>query len=554
MMSEEALLVLKMVQEGKITPEQGVAFLEALKQNDAPGAATAGPSSQESSNSGGSWRAASHAQQFLAQLQQQLAEMQAKIGAAQAGSRAGSNTSSSVKLPFGMGEFNITQIIDDTMKGVSAIRNEAVISAKKAARQAQKEARRFRVEAERLGKNIHVEVHVRTDGRPINATGLPEASAREEVSFDLPEDGLIAIRNPFGDIKVTGASADDKVHADADKKVWAGSPTQREDGLQKVKIEEVLRPDGRGRELVITVPDEISAENASVNLSVQVPPRARVEVFTTYGNIHCESIDGGVSRVETETGDIRLLHIHGAAPAAEGESRIHTVAGSISVSQWRAGALSVECASGGVKLDTIEAPRLNVRAASGDVQARGVKAVGELHLEALSGDLHLEDAETSAGGFVKTHSGDLALSRVTASSLTLDTVSGDIVATDASCAGGRVAIKAISGDLQIKGLAAGEVSLNTTSGDVDVAMAAGFSGSIACATVSGDASLSLPAGYQARLTMTTHSGNLNCAFPLSAQEGDGEHYLNGVIGDSAAAPASAMLQSVSGDLSIKNSA
>ena len=548
-MSEEALLVMKMVQEGKITPEQGVAFLEALKKQDAPDKSAGGPSGAGQSNDA-SWSTAAQAQKVLAQLQQQLAEMQAKIGAAQA---TGSSSGASVrgKLPFGFGDFNFTQIFDDAVKGVSALRNEAVVSAKRAARQAQREARRFRSEAERLGRNIHVEVHVRTDGRPSNTVGLPEATAREEITLDLSDDGLLAIGNPYGDVKVSGGSPDGQVHITADKTVWAGTSAERDQGLSGIKIEEVLRSDGKGFEVLVSVPNEFGAERVAVNLTVQAPSRARVEAVTTFGAIHCESIDGGVSRLESLAGDIRLLHVHDTGVPVEGGSRIATHSGTVAINQWKAGALTIESDSGEVQLDTIEAANLKVRASSGDVQARGIKAESGLSLEAMSGDVLVEEALTVGGGMVKTHSGDLTLRRISAGSLTVDTVSGDIMVVDTSGTTGRIVIKAISGDLQAKDLTAPDVTLNTTSGDVEAVMHAGFAGSVACGTVSGDVSLTLPPGYQARLTMTTHSGDLHCEFPLTEQEGDGERYLNGAIGPGAASSASAMLQSVSGDLRIK---
>jgi DUF4097 and DUF4098 domain-containing protein YvlB/polyhydroxyalkanoate synthesis regulator phasin len=553
-MSEEALLIMKMVREGKITPEQGVAFLEALKHNAPPSQGHGGPTADAGSDGNGTWRSVSNMQHVLAQLQQQLAEMQAKLGAAQAGGAA-PTPSSRVKLPFGMGDFDIGQILDETMKGVNALKTDFVISSKKAARQAQREARKFRSQAERLGKNIHVEVHVRTEteDRPANVKGYPEATGRVERTIDFPSDCQLAVSNWFGDVKVIGVSEDEKIHASADITVWAASAAEREETIRAIRIDESIGDGGRGVAINIGAPAELPDGSISVNLTVLTPIAAAVQAKTTFGDIHCESIEGGVSRAESISGAIRLLHVHSEAEsgAPEAEARVETRSGEISISQWRGAPLSIESLSGEIQLDVIEAPRLTMQSKSGEATVRALTVPGDFRIDTTSADQRIGDCEIGGLCAVKTLSGDVEMANLKLRGLTVDTVSGDVEFKAGVDVNGRAVIKSISGDLDIKDLAASEVGVNSTSGDVDLGLSGAFTGSISASTVSGDLSVALPLAYSGRLTMATNSGSLKCEPTMTSPEGDSEKYLTGIVGDPAAAGATVMLQSVSGDLTVE---
>ncbi len=581
-------MIMRMVQEGKITPEQGVSLLDALKsESGAPlppqppptgnGASSARPDSFDgsASQSGfGGWGSLSQVQRKLAETQQRLAEMQAKLGAAQAGgdspSASGASngygspgaSNSSIKLPFGMGDFNISQILDETLRGVTALKSEAVISAKKAARQAQKEARRFRHEAERMGKNIHVEVHVRTDGeRPRNPGDLPERSERSEQIFDMPASGIVSLVNFYGDVRVAGTSADGKVRVTAEKTVWADAAASGDEILRAIGVLTDTKPTG---DLSLTVgidpaapaPSSLNAETQiSVQLSVELPATATLHVKTTFGQVQCESLEGGggVRSVETTSGDIRLLHVYAKSGQSATPNRITTRSGSVSLSQWRGGALAVETVSGSIQADKLEASHLRVSTHSGDMHLQALETSGELSANTSSGDITLEKIKVASACSLKSQSGDIELTSLEAATMSVETVSGDLVSHGCACASGRVSMKSISGDIEAEEISATDVSLNSTSGKAEVALNASFTGSVVGASVSGDLEVTVPAAYAGRLTLTTHSGEIDCKAPLAEREGDGKQYISGrLTGKPGAASTSGaiMLQSVSGDLKI----
>ena len=582
-------MVMRMVQEGKITPEQGVSLLDALKtESDAPpqppptgnGASSARPDNFDGSSGGsggfGGWGSLSQVQRKLAETQQRLAEMQAKLGAAQAGGDSpGSNGNSnaygnsgapnaSIKLPFGMGDFNISQILDETLRGVTALKSEAVISAKKAARQAQKEARRFRHEAERMGKNIHVEVHVRTDGeRPRNPGNLPERSERSEKVFDMPSSGIVSLINFYGDVRVAGTSSDGKVRVTAEKTVWADAAASGDEILRAIDVLTDTKPTGNlaltvGIDPAAPTPLSLDAETQiSVQLSVELPATATVHVKTTFGQVQCESLEGGgVRSVETTSGDIRLLHVYAKSGQSATPNQIVTRSGSVSLSQWRGGALAVETVSGSVQADKLEASHLRVSTHSGDMHLQALETSGELSASTSSGDITLEKIKVASSCSLKSQSGDIELTDLEASMMSVETVSGDLVSHGCACASGRVSMKSISGDIEAEEISATDVTLNSTSGKAEVALESGFTGSVVGASVSGDLEVTVPAAYTGRLTLTTHSGEIDCKAPLAEREGDGKQYLSGRLtsrpSDAATGAGSGaiMLQSVSGDLKV----
>ncbi len=546
-MSDEALMVLKMVQEGKITPEQGIAFLEALK----PTSGQANSSSSSSSSSdGSSWSSVSQMQRRLAELQQRLGEMQAKLGAAQAGGSASSTGGSgSVKLPFGLGEFNINDVIDDAVKGINQIKSEASIGAKRAARQAQKEARRFRQEAEKMGKTIRVEVNFGfdTSDRPKNSAGLPEVTIREDRTVNMPVSGVVSLCNPFGDLKITGTSADDKIHVQTEKTVWASTRAECEEKVQRVELAsgDTGEP-GNGCDLHIEVGDNPS-DHVAVTMTVQVPARAQVDARTSFGELHCESLEGGTRRIQTASGDIRLLHVYSTGEMPE-PATINTASGDVAISQWKGRALQIDSVNGDIQIDMLDAPKVTVHTHSGDVTVQNAVIAGDFSAQTVSGDLHLEDLTIAGQSLTKTQSGDIAMEKLAAKDINLETVSGDVEAVGSTCPDGRATLKSISGDIEAVGLSAREVSLGTTSGDGEITFADGFDGLAAGVTVSGDLTVKFSADLHAKLTMNTHSGTLKSTYPLTDKEGNGQQYLSGKIGDGTAATIT--LQSVSGDLCI----
>ena len=247
-MSEEALMIMRMVHEGKITPEQGVSpfgrleigirrgvyatackriYEQRLRFEQQPGelvgwqrlwwlGSGVGSAAKACRNAAAPRGTASQARRY--------------------GQRRG-NVPAASNCHSGWASSNIWQILDETLRGVTALKSEAVIGAKKAARQAQKEARRFRHEAERMGKNIHVEVHVRTDGeRPSNTSNLPERSERGEKSYDMPDSGVVSLVNLYGDIRVAGTSADGKIRISTEKTVWANASASGEELLQAIDV------------------------------------------------------------------------------------------------------------------------------------------------------------------------------------------------------------------------------------------------------------------------------------------------------------------------------
>jgi len=92
-------------------------------------------------------------------------------------------------------------------------------------------------------------------------------------------------------------------------------------------------------------------------------------------------------------------------------------------------------------------------------------------------------------------------------------VSGDVSITGAT---GDVRANSVSGSLKLDRLRASSVSANTVSGDIEVSIQE-FTGrgDLKFNTVSGDVTLDLPRQLDADLSMTTVSGDINSDYPLT---------------------------------------
>jgi DUF4097 and DUF4098 domain-containing protein YvlB len=133
----------------------------------------------------------------------------------------------------------------------------------------------------------------------------------------------------------------------------------------------------------------------------------------------------------------------------------------------RFGSLEADSASGDIEFDEV-AGDTNVNAASGDVTVRSIDGVAE----------------------VNTASGDVELGRV-GGELVAKAASGDVRVDDA---GAGVKIRTASGDQRIGGVTAGSVELQSMSGDISVGIRQGSNVWVDARAMSGDLSSELELG------------------------------------------------------------
>ena len=157
-----------------------------------------------------------------------------------------------------------------------------------------------------------------------------------------------------------------------------------------------------------------------------------------------------------------------------------------------------------LKISVPEGAKVQFEGASADVRGRG--RFGELEADSASGDVDFEDVAGDAtvnsasgdvtvrsiGGSaeVNTASGDLELGRV-GGDLVAKTASGDVKVDDA---GAGVKIRTASGDQRIGGVTAGSVELQSMSGDISIGIRQGSNVWVDARAMSGDLSSELELG------------------------------------------------------------
>jgi Putative adhesin len=224
------------------------------------------------------------------------------------------------------------------------------------------------------------------------------------------------------------------------------------DALEAVVVE--LRHRGEGQELVVHVPERrglgFFGRGPEFGLLVRCPEGASVRSTSASADFEGRGMLGSLE-VKAASGDV-------AADRVSGEAKVQT-------------------ASGDVELGTV-AGRTIIQTASGDVAVE--RAEQAVRAQLVSGDLVIRDALDSIDA--TTVSGDQRLEAVSAGSITLQSVSGDI---NVGVRPGRnvwMDVRSLSGDTSSRLTATDEPSggdepvvelrIKSVSGDVEIESAA----------------------------------------------------------------------------------
>lgn len=148
---------------------------------------------------------------------------------------------------------------------------------------------------------------------------------------------------------------------------------------------------------------------------------------------------------------------------------------------------------------------LEVSTVSADIDVHGV-APREISLESVSGDIIANGAPRRAS--VESVSGDLALT-FNSGDVEASAVSGDL--TLGGRLTGEVAVETVSGNMRVdsKGERVRRLSLETVSGDAELKVALLPDGEISMESVSGDLTLIVPRDLSAQVTGESFSGELS---------------------------------------------
>ncbi len=552
-MSEESILILNMLREGKITAEQADALLRAVRETAPPSQGTApppppAPVPPSAPNTDPATLAAM--QNKLADLQTKLGDLQGKLGAAQAARAAGQAASFAGKvldhLPrpdVDMGRINKT--VDEALRGLTSFKNDAVRAAKVAGRQAAQEARRA---AKQGRKAMHFDLTVsfgdddRKSARPANSEGQPSATETTDTPIHWNGAALLSLANAYGSIKVVGTEdAGEAGTAKLVKTAWAATDAEARVLLQQIFLTSTT--EGGKRRVEVVAPADAQGR-ITVDYELTVPRALMLEMDTTFGDI---SAEGASALLTAQTVSGRVSAQRPFSDAG-GAAHLSSRSGDIALNGWNApsGTLTVETVNGDIGGEGVTCQSAKLSSRSGDVTLAKLQTVASCECESVSGDVSLTGGAVGTRLAVKTQSGGACVQNLRATALDVETVSGDAELVD-TAATAALTVKTISGDIDAKGISSPAASVSTVSGDARWAFAAPFSGSLAGTTVSGDMALSLWTNSDTRVELSTTSGDLRCDLPLADAIPADPRHLSGKVGEGTG---SIKLQSVSGDLTV----
>jgi DUF4097 and DUF4098 domain-containing protein YvlB len=327
-------------------------------------------------------------------------------------------------------------------------------------------------------------------------------------SASLPAGGSLRINNDRGDIKVT-VSNDDKIHLIANTIVVSHDEPE----AQRIREARVPHFSSEGSIVVLSSSGSgvDNSDRARVNMEVQVPRKAVLELNTQHGDV----------RVIGRDGDVKLTTSHGNGQAEDvnGKVEMHVQHGDVNASKIT-GDFTIE---GRVDDATIAD-------VGGQVELRG-DYFGSMNISRVAKPVRFQSSRT-----------DLEIAKVDGE-MTME--SGDLRVTQLS---GPVTLRTKSKDVHFDNFA-GDLNLDDTNAEIDVRITKLPVGSIDITNRNGQISLTLPDKASASIDAETRNGEVRSEFP--EVKIDSSRDTNHGAGKLGAGTASIRLRTEHGDIEIR---
>lgn len=573
-MSEETILILSMLRDGKLSVDDAERLLKAVESQPAPEgpsatspvegspkpAASPGPSPKPPTPPGPPPNPPrppiAPFAGIVSTLQSRVGELQSRLEGLQGEILAATAEREETEIPEprerGQGNWNrfdFGGIVDETVRDLNGLRDEAMRTAKRTVREAAIQGRAAAAEARRAARKVGMEFRGFRDGgfgssfsirwseRPHNRAGLPEASETVPVDEPIGETAKVRILNPFGEVALTGGGPAGHVTGTLSRTVWAATREEAEYALASVRA--VVRFEDGETVIEVTAPQEM--QDATADLELTLPSTLPVEVHTAHGDIRATGVATALT-AHTQSGEIQAEN----GIALAGNAIFQASSGDIRVQDWPlpSGVLTLVTASGDTTARELTAGSCVLTTQSGNVILESFEAE-HLTATSASGDIHFVTGTLKLEGRVNSQSGNIRFEDVTAAKVAVEAVSGDVTLRNVT---GGVSVATTSGDVEIDGVNIDDLSLKTVSGDADVTMNGPFAGSLVANTVSGDLEIKTPADTSAWMDAATTSGDIRCDIALEDKQTEDSRRVAGRIG---AGNGTIKIRTVSGDIALE---
>jgi DUF4097 and DUF4098 domain-containing protein YvlB len=336
-MKEETKRIMKLVQEGKLSPDDAAELIEAF--NDAP---------DEPHENGAAADPAASAQ-------------------------SGASGEGKTEDPFSKLIGSIEKIGKDVAKNVNW--NDIAVQVRQG-----------------VGKGVEAIKHATDEAKKGGGFAVIFGSSqakRVELPLTVPEGKTLRIETRSGDVAIVGGAETGSLVIDAVFRSYDQAEAKKMADAYTPVLEE-------GDQYVVFRQPE--GTNVSTNVTVAVPAGVPVEVKLTSGDVAVSETKAPV-KIDGTSGDVSVIRATGAIQIAQrsGDVKVkdtdatlltvETKSGNIELEEVN-GVIEVKTSSGDVKLKDSKPKSLSIEAASGDVDVDLAAPVeGTVNLTAVSGDV-----------------------------------------------------------------------------------------------------------------------------------------------------------------------
>ncbi|MEO8736493.1 MAG: DUF4097 family beta strand repeat-containing protein [Edaphobacter sp.] len=303
----------------------------------------------------------------------------------------------------------------------------------------------------------------------------------------FPAGATFSVRNPRGDVFISGTSDDNQVHVVAHKEIYSRSDSDADRKAQQFSPQ----IDTIGNVVTLTVP---TLPGARADLTITVPPSPATSVTANHGDVHVNSIKASVS-VTANHGDVELSAITGpvATHINNGNSSFsaHSITGSVTI-EGRGQDLTLSDLSGPITIN-------------GDF-------FGTTHLEHIRGPIKFHSSRT-----------DMQLGRLDGEADISN--NADLSASEAV---GPLTISTRSRNITLDRIA-GNIFVSNRNGSVNITSAPPL-GNVTVENRNGSVTLTVPEHSSFFIDAETTNGDLNNDFSLPTQGTDTHKNFTGTVG------------------------
>jgi DUF4097 and DUF4098 domain-containing protein YvlB len=308
----------------------------------------------------------------------------------------------------------------------------------------------------------------------------------DDLSQAMPAGGLLVVRNPHGDVTVTGTSTDGQVHVSLHKHAFSWSESDTQKKMQQ--LQPVFSQDDKTVTLSVA-----SVVGGQADLTITVPAAAGVTVNADRGDVNVSEVQQQVT-ISANRGDVSVSDVAANVQATinDDDSTVtfHGIKGSVAV-QGHTGDVNISDVSGALALQGDFYGTTDLKSIGGKVSFHSSRT--QFDTAKLGDEFSVESDTLTASSLV----GPTTL-KTSDKNITLDRLQGSVEVTNKN---GDVHLTSVTP------LAA--MSVQNTHGSVDVG---------------------LPQGSSFTVNAQTRNGDLENDFGFSQQDSGDNHSLQGSQG------------------------